>query len=154
MYKPKRWRHYLVTDLCFQTKFEDGSGYWHKVFHSPVEKPDNQGGRDKINTDTDHHFLSRGGTGWCQYWRWLWVDSFNLSCHLTHHKLYFLSITFMLPNQRWTKFYECKGTRPHHPVCGHCGTSHRGRRSPKSKVCLTFSQPIICRTSFASQPNF
>ena len=33
-----------MTDLCFQTKFEDGPGHWDKVFHPAVEKPDNQGG--------------------------------------------------------------------------------------------------------------
>ena len=38
-------------------KFEDGSRYWHKVFHSPVEKPDHQGGETKTGfSDTDHFY--------------------------------------------------------------------------------------------------
>ena len=60
---------------------------------------------------------------------------------LTHHKLYFLSITlpYQLTHHVWqTTFYECIGARAHHSVCGHRGASHRGRRSSESKVCLTF----------------
>ena len=127
-------------------KFEDGSRYWHKVFHSPVEKPDNQGGETKTGfSDTDHHFLSSpeaaladvntGGDFEALYFFIL------LIIPLTHHKLYFLSITlpYQLTHHVWqTTFYECIGARAHHSVCGHRGASHRGRRSSESKVCLTF----------------